>query len=968
MARPSPTIVAALFPCMLVLSLGAVSANETDDIAIRESFRTEVRPFLKTYCLNCHGADKREAKLDLSGYTTVNSVTRDLRHWETVLQRLVADEMPPEDAKVRPSTKQRLAMIDWIYRLRRREAVRNAGDPGLVLARRLNNAEYDYTIHDLTGVDIRPTRLFPVDPANEAGFANSGESLAMSPALLTKYLDAARLVVDHLVLTPTGLNFAPFPVITDSDRDKYCVHRIVDFYKRQPVDYADYFFAAWQYKHREQLQKPNRSLTDIARAEQVSPKYLATVWEVLTDGKNDAGPLAALRQMWEQVSAADEGGPIEARDRCVKMREFVTRQREQLIIPLDKSSTAELKETLQPTIIWINRKKAANRRNGRLPRSDGTPQAEQQIEAVARFCSVFPDAFFISERGRTFLDPKDRNEGRLLSAGFHLMVGYFRDDAPLYNMILDDRERRELDSLWSELDFVTRAPMRQFRDFIYFERAESTRYLTAPEFDFARSEDNDITSPQKLGQVARLFLAKAKESGISASGIAVLDFYFNDISAHIRRVEKDLARANQRHLDAVLRFAETAWRRPLTPEDRRELRLFYASLTERDELRHEDAIRDMVVTVLMSPRFGYRVDPAPPGKKVRQLSDVALASRLSYFLWSSMPDTELLAHAAANDLHDPDVLIGQTRRMLADPRIRRLAVEFGGNWLDFRQFQQHNAVDRSRFESFTDDLRQAMFEEPVRFFVDLVHRDASVIEFLGAEHTFVNPILAAHYGIETPDLPADQWMRVDDARRYGRGGLLSMSVFLTKNSPGLRTSPVKRGYWVVRRVLGEHIPAPPADVPELPEDESKTGDLSIRQMLARHRKIKSCAACHNRFDSIGLVFEGYGPIGERREADLGGRPIDVHTQFPDGSQGNGPNGLRRYLQNERQDEFVDNLCRKLLAYGLSRSLILSDDLTIDTMISNLEKNDYRFGQMVEAIVSSPQFLNRRGQEFDMNED
>lgn len=186
-----------------------------------------------------------------------------------------------------------------------------------------------------------------------------------------------------------------------------------------------------------------------------------------------------------------------------------------------------------------------------------------------------------------------------------------------------------------------------------------------------------------------------------------------------------------------------------------------------------------------------------------------------------------------------------------------------------------------------------------------------------------------------------------------------MSVFLTKNAPGLRTSPVKRGYWVVRRLLGEQIPPPPPKVPELPADEKNLGDLTLRDVLARHREDKSCAGCHARFDGLGLVFEGYGPIGEQRDRDLGGRPVDAHATFPGGSEGTGLDGLRRYLNGSRQEEFIDNLCRKLLAYALGRTLLLSDDVTVDDMRAKLAANGYRFSSLVETIVTSPQFLNRR---------
>jgi hypothetical protein len=203
-------------------------------------------------------------------------------------------------------------------------------------------------------------------------------------------------------------------------------------------------------------------------------------------------------------------------------------------------------------------------------------------------------------------------------------------------------------------------------------------------------------------------------------------------------------------------------------------------------------------------------------------------------------------------------------------------------------------------------------------------------------------------------------VRVEDARPYGRGGLLPMAVFLTKNAPGLRTSPVKRGNWVVRRLLGETIPAPPATVPELPADEAKLGELTLREVLARHRADKSCAACHERFDGIGLAFEGYGPVGERRTKDLGGRPVDARATFPGGSEGEGLDGLRAYLRDRRQDEFVDNLCRRLLAYALGRTLLPSDEELVADIRRKLAANGYRFSTLVEAIVTSPQFLNKRG--------
>ena len=948
--------------------------------ALERGFADVVQPFLDNHCLTCHGAKKQEAKLDLSQYTTLKAVTKDQRVWDTVLERIEAREMPPEKASRQPSAPERQAVIDWIRELRDDEARRNAGDPGPVLARRLSHAEFDYTIRDLTGVDIRPTREFPVDPANEAGFDNSGESLTMSPALVKKYLVAVRHVADHLVLKPNGFVFAPHPAVTETDRDKYCVHRIIDFYNLHQVDYADYFLAAWRFQHRAALGKANASLSDMAQEMRLSAKYLATIWSIMSDPQPQSGPLGEVLLAGSKLPAEIDK-PADVRRECERLRDLVLSLRQKLAPPPAKMHVDRISDGSQPFVLWRNRQLAASHR--RHAEDAIPPDVSVDVrQAYEIFCRAFPDTFVVSDRGPYF-DPKGAGQGRLLTAGFHLMQGYFRDDGPLYELVLDDAQQHELDALWRELDFVTLVPLRQYKDFIFFERAEPPRYMLEAKFDFALAADPEVVSEGKMERLREAYLAKAREIGAHDEALAAIDSYFTRMSAEIRWVEKARKDAEPSHLAELVKFTERAYRRPLSSPEREDLLAFYRVLREQDQLGHEDALRDTIASVLLSPNFCYRfelasangaapsekgaqsvegtrsVEVTRAGEGARPLSPYELASRLSYFLWSSMPDDELLSHAAAGDLTRPEVLASQTRRMLRDDRIRRLAVEFGGNWLDMRRFEEHNAVDRERFAGFTNELRQAMYEEPIRFFVDTAQRNRSVLDFLSADHTFVNPLLAKHYGIPIPQVGPDEWVRVDQTQAHGRGGLLPMAAFLTKNAPGLRTSPVKRGYWVVRRLLGEHIPAPPPEVPELPKDEAKLGELTLPQLLARHRDHKACAGCHQRFDAVGLAFEGYGPIGELRTVDLGGRPVENQATFPDGSQGTGVEGLRRYLSAKRQDEFVDNLCRKLLAYALGRTLLLSDKETLENMKSRLAADDYRFYTLVEAIVSSRQFLNKR---------
>jgi hypothetical protein len=303
-----------LLTAFLLLAGSAIYGAGADraGLALERRFEDTVHPFLETYCFACHNQQKQKGKLDLTPYAAPGAVTLDYRRWEGVLAKLKAGEMPPEEAKKQPPPALRREVVDWVQSWRKHEVQRHADDPGPVLARRLSSAEYNNTIRDLTGVDLRPAREFPVDPANEAGFDNSGESLTMSPALLKKYFEAARAVADHLVLKPNGLAFAPHPVVTETDRDKYCVQRIVEFYRRQPTNLADYFETAWRFQHRVRLGQPKATLAGLAARDQISPKYLALVWGMLTTPE-ELGPLARLQAMWRQLASPKAAQPARLR-------------------------------------------------------------------------------------------------------------------------------------------------------------------------------------------------------------------------------------------------------------------------------------------------------------------------------------------------------------------------------------------------------------------------------------------------------------------------------------------------------------------------------------------------------------------------------------------------------------------------------------------------------------------------------
>ena len=331
----------------LVFVLYAVSsASGATNSVLEKQFGQTVRPFLTKYCVGCHSGKVPAASLDLNAYPTVDAVIRDYPRWATVHDRIAANEMPPKPVPAPPAEDSR-KVTEWISAVRADELKKHLGDPGQVLTRRLSNSEYNYTIRDLTGVDTRPTKEFPVDPANLAGFDNSGESLTMSSALLKKYLQAARQIGESMVLTQDGIDFAPHPMLSEPDRDKYPIQRIIQFYESQPTDYAAYFEAAWRYKNRAALGKPNATLASTAADAKVSARYLPLVWGLL-EGPPDVGPIAKLQGMWKALPAP----PQNIHAQSIEMRDFVAKIRHHTAMQFSSPLVKGLPGGSQPLLNW----------------------------------------------------------------------------------------------------------------------------------------------------------------------------------------------------------------------------------------------------------------------------------------------------------------------------------------------------------------------------------------------------------------------------------------------------------------------------------------------------------------------------------------------------------------------------------------------------------------------------------------
>ena len=402
-------------------------------------------------------------------------------------------------------------------------------------------------------------------------------------------------------------------------------------------------------------------------------------------------------------------------------------------------------------------------------------------------------------------------------------------------------------------------------------------------------------------------------------------------------------------------FASRAFRRPAQKEELTRLVQLY-KLGKKDKLGFEKSVALAMKAVLVSPSFLFRgeVQPSPDNPTaIHPVDEYALASRLSYFLWSSMPDRELLSLAWKGELRKNFEV--QVRRMLADPRADALARNFAGQWLELRSLEKV-MPDKKRFPKFNPQLADDMRQETERFFLHIQKGNRSVLEFLEADYSFLNERLARHYDIS--DVRGGEFRQVS-LKGGRRGGVLTHASVLTLTSNPTRTSPVKRGKWVLENLLGLPPPPPDPDAPPLPEDSKALEAASLRELLIKHREASACAACHANMDPIGLALENFDPVGGWREKD-GKHVIDPSGELANGRFINGPMQLRALLARDYRKEYLICLTEMMLTYALGRGLEYYDRSTVETIVSALEKDDYRFETLVLGIAQSDPFQLRRG--------
>ncbi len=854
-------------------------------------FQQDVLPVLAKSCLGCHSEKAQAGKLNLEPLRDPATTASHTAVWQKVLDKMSAGAMPPPTAKPLADT-ERAAVIGWIKGLPGMTASTTPTEPvaGRVTARRLNRVEYNNTIRDLLGVAARPADEFPVDDSGY-GFDNNSDVLSVSPLLMEKYMQAAE-TISRLAVYGETVPAKPTRLVRMMNRRSQDAYDTVVTEGNSGV-YLPYSLRGAMYGN-----------------------YTFPV-----DGEYEFRlRIANFRGDDADITDEERARRAEERRKLFEQRRL---EREKAAAAAAAAGTP-----LPP---------GGGGRAGGPPRREPTPEELKARDEAARKAAP-PRKLVLSVDGAPVITTVIEGTG-----AFGYSQGEFTARATV------KAGERFLRASYPEL-----ADLADPRENI---NPDMRRGLFVDYLDIV-GPFNPSTAPP--ASYTKIFICNQKTTPCAKTILSSL--------------------------------MERAYRRPVTEEELKS-KLDLVALAQKEGDTFQEGIRLALQAILASPNFLFRIEARPssivgsagsreqdpayvrngqdlaarragPVLRTRQttptladrrspideypVSDVELASRLSYFLWASMPDVELMRVARSGTLRQPAVLEAQVRRMMADPKGYNLVENWAAQWLQLRNLGR-TKPDPKRFPTVDDELLDAMRKETSLFVETIIKEDRSLLDFIDAPFTFVNGPLARHYGITGVDGEAFQRVTLDGDQR---SGVLTQGAILTVSSYPTRTSPPVRGKWVMENLLGTPPPPPPDNVPSLNESNIGT-EVSLRERLEQHRRDPSCSPCHMLMDPLGFGLENYDAVGAWRTHD-GKFPIETAGTLPGGQTFTGSKGLKDILRG-KSDAFVHNVTEKLLTYSLGRGLERFDRPTVEAISTQVKANNYKFSSLVMEVVKSRPF-------------
>lgn len=859
-----------------------------------EAYLATGADLVRSHCLDCHNEDFQEAEVDLSAFADPEKLAADQELWRRALQMIKFGAMPPADAEPFTDT-QRETFVHTLTAALNQAACDLDPKPGKVTVRRLNRSEYDNTVSDLFKTRISVAADFPQDEVG-AGFDNNGDVLSVPPMLFEKYIAAAEQISKQVVFDPSTIEKKTHELSGDQ------IHVVGE-------SWVGSFFGHF-------LAKDAFAWTEVT---------------VPYAGKYRLEISAGAPKKGEKVRI----GVFNAAGEPLGEKQFDyfggggSSDREALDVNLKKGLNRFLFALLPPEEKVVEEKEKAKEKAG-----DDKAKGKEKAAEVGEQSSE---------------GEKDAGEAKAQEAA---------DKANGEKAKAEAKEKADKAKEKEKAAEVAKAKEKERKE---KEAADKAAQIKLP--DFGLLTDQVITAgraavgkPLKISRKIEELPVAMMIRKASFRGPSELpdEIYPASHRVLITVTPKKGVSDRQAAKECLKPFLRRAFRGPVDDGtvDR------YARLAEMASKREKSFERGMQVAVsaiLLSPRFLFRSElPGPESKgkpgDVQPIEDFQLASRLSYFLWSSMPDEELLQLAAEGRLNDEAVLRDQVKRMIADKRAVALADNFAAQWLGLRNLDVVEP-NTDQFPQFDDSLRNAMRTETLMVFQDVVDNNRSVVTLLDSPETFLNERLAKHYGID--GVKGEDFRRVSVAE-HGRAGILTHASVLTLTSYPGRTSPVLRGKWVLENILGTRPPDPPPGVPELDVTSEANPTASLREQLEQHRADPGCASCHVVMDDIGFGLDHFGPIGNYRDDD-NGKPIDSTGTLPGGRAFDGALPLIRQIRDAETASFVETVANRLLTYAIGRELTVTDTCFLVDVVAQSAKQDHRFVDLATAVVLSKPF-------------
>jgi hypothetical protein len=869
----------------------------------------DVRPFVQKYCLDCHNATEQKGEVDLTHFGSPESVMQEFKLWQTVLQQVEEEEMPPK--KPLPTAEEREHLV--ISLRKHMESIDWSQQKGVerVTFPRLTKYEYNNTLRDLLGIDFQPGNLLLDDAPGLSGFTNDRDALFISPALAEQLFDAAEYAIQSL------LNLKQ----EASSRHYESEKMLMTERGAVPIDLPGG-------GHGYSLDGAGqRTLYDELHAP-VDGWYRITVKHVGRGG--DAGlRLRVDNEPRHDFRTLDGQPQVEAIELLLRAG---THQMTWNIenARLRPAASAPVRPVVRPP-------------RGGYPVFDQEKAAPQVADAARKNAPQFPIPAGAGAEVKKHVDQVNR-----ALRGMQMRIEYMRAVTPRGN----PATLRSFYTLLPERTADMAVQKAQLVKTLRISPAEFNQRLLSANPDKMASNQKVLADSLPLIGLAhdpqllfgKVSLAPAEKP--VRVGAPAIDWI---------KVEGPITPKGAKPMllfpadaqTALAAFLPRAFRRPVTEAELARHVALYQHTMETGE-SHDHSLKLAYTAALTSPSFLFRDE-----LRAGELDDHQLANRLSYFLWMSMPDDELYRVADAGKLRDAAVLRQQVKRMVADPKARAFTSTFISQWLAFAGLGTEHVPDERRFREFTPALAEAMKLEPVLMFESLVQDGGSLVRLLESDETFVNADLARVY--EIADISGGEMRKISltDDRR---GGLLGMAAVLTASSTPNRTSPVLRGKWVLENLLGRKLAEPPADAGQL-DDKAGTRGKTLREELAEHRRSESCASCHDKIDPIGFALENFDAIGRFRTHEAG-KPVDTSGELPGGAVVNGPAQLRAILRERHEDEFVRNVIQRLTAFALGRALKPQDEGLIRRLHETVRERGNRADALLEEMVLSEAFRSQ----------